>query len=206
MKKNHKKKKFLIMLLLAVTLSSCGSDDDDNDDSPQAETDTTGTNGTTGGTGTSGTTGGTTTSCMTNSQREKIRLFLNRASDLRTFQGTGSEEIREEDLVKENDLTGSFDFEQSGENTWIVNAAQCTVAPAPSCQSSQTVIAFRNGCLNVNGVKARIITTSDSSLSYSYLENGTVRERASLASGKLEVDQSIRRDGSTVYKFEFDED
>jgi hypothetical protein len=226
MKKTHKKN-FLMMLLLAVTLISCGGDDDDGDDSPQRDTDTTGSSGTTGSTGstgssgttgtsgssgttgtsgTSGTTGGTTASCMTNRQRENIRLFLNRASDLRTFHGTGTETIRESDVVEDNNIAGTFDFVQSGENTWIVNAAQCTVAPSPICQESQTVIAFRNGCLNVNGVRAKIISASDSSLTYSILENGTVRDRASLASGKLEFDETIRRDGETVYKLNFEED
>ena len=142
---------------------------------------------------------------MSNRQRENIRTFLNRASDLRTFNGSGTEKIREEDLEEVNDITGSFDFQQSSENTWIVNAGYCNT-DGTNCQESQTVIAFKNGCLNVNGVRARIISASDSSLSYRYLENGTVRERASLASGELVIDQSVTRDGVRVYEFDFDEE
>lgn len=202
-----KKRNLLLAVLMAFTLISCGSDNDDNDDdTPQQEEDTTGSNGTTGISGTTGTTGGTTTSCLTNTQRENIRTFLNRASDLRTFSGTGKEIIREEPGLPEvNDVTGTFDFVQSGENTWIVNAAYCNTSDGSNCQSSLTVIAFRNGCLNVNGVRARLNSASDSTLSYRYLENGTVNERASLATGKLLIRQTVRRDGITPYEFNFAE-
>lgn len=206
MKKLHKKKNFLMMLLLAATLISCGSDDDDGDDTPELETDTTGSNGTTGSSGTSGTTGGTTTSCMSSRQRENIRIYLNRASDLRIFIGVGTESIRETNgNLSTNPITGVFDYQQSGENTWIVNAEICTVTAPIACHSRQTVVTFRNGCLNVNGSKARIVSASDSSLTYSYFDARTVREQSSLSTGKLIYNATETKSGVTTYRLNFRE-
>jgi hypothetical protein len=207
MKRIHKKKNFLMMLLLALTLIACGSDDDDGDDTPERQEDTTGSNGTTGSSGTSGTTGSPTTSCMNSRQRENIRLFLNRTSDLRTFQGSGTETTRADDGTNtQNPITAIIDYQQSGENTWIVNAGICTVAAPPSCQNRQTVITFKNGCLNVNGARAKIISTSDSSLTYSYFDARTVRDQASIGTGKLIFNVTERRNGSTVYRLNVKED
>jgi hypothetical protein len=204
--KRHHKKNFLLMLLLAATLVSCGSDDDDSDDTPQTETDTTGSNGTTGSSGTSGTTGGTSSSCMSKSQQERISLYMNRASDLRTFTGVGTESTRDSSgSLNTNPITGVIDYQQSGENTWIINSEICTASAPVACHTRQTVVGFKNGCLNVNGAKARIVSVSDSSITYSYFDARTVREQASVSTGKLNYNINETKSGVTTYKLNFKE-
>lgn len=190
-----KKLHLLLAVLMGLSIISCGHDDDDNDDTPEQEVDTTGSNGTTGTTGTTG----TSTTCLTTRQRDNIRTFLIRASDLRTFNGTGTEIIREDDGTQTTtQVTAVIDYQQANENTWIVNAGICSQGMNPICQERQTVISFRNGCLNANGAKASNLSTSDSSLSYRYFDTRFVRERASLATDKLQYSQTETKNGITV--------
>jgi hypothetical protein len=200
-----KKHTWPLIVLLSLSLVSCGGgdDDDNNNDTPQRE-ETTGTNGTTG---TTGTTGGTTTSCLTNSQKEKIRDYLNRASDLRTFTGSGTETIKESDGTDTvNAITGTFDYQQANVNTWIANGSICRAAPSTLCFQRQIVYSFSSGCLNVNGVRAKILSTSDSSLSFSYFDTRTVTDRVSIATGKFTFKETERKNGTTTYILDFKED
>lgn len=193
----------LLALFLGIAIISCGHDDDDNNDTPQREEDTTGSNGTTGTSGTSGTTG-TTTSCLSSRQRENIRAFLIRASDLKTFTGTGTEMIRQDDGTQTvSQITAVLVYQQASENAWTLTAGICSVGPQSTCLERQTVITFKNGCLNVNGARARNVMATDSSLSYTYFDVRTVRDRSSLATGKLIYSETESKNGVTVRKFNF---
>ncbi len=198
------------MLLLACTLIACGSDDDDNDDSPPA---TTGTNGgpegeeTTGSSGTSGTTG-TRTSCLSSRQRENIRTFLNRLSDLRTFTGTGTDfRFDPPDSEETRNIQGTFNFSQSSENSWDVNWDYSDVDDPTFRETDSQRFALVNGCLTIDGVRARSVDTSDSNLSYRYSVNGRiVRDSTSLSSGKLRIRSTLIEDRSTLQRFFFVQD
>jgi hypothetical protein len=203
--------KFFMALVMTIALISCGGGSDgDKKDKQQQETTgssgTTGTSGTTGSSGTSGTTGGTTASCLTNTQKENIRDYLNRVSDLRTFTGVGTETIREADGTNTvNAITGTFDYVQSDENTWIANASICRAAPSTLCFQKQIVYAFKNGCLNVNGVRAKLSRATDSSLSFSYFDVRSVNERSSIATGKFTYLSSESKNRVTTYTLDFKE-
>ena len=154
--------KFSLIFALLFSMVSCGGGSDGSDGAdapaPQEEEDTGG--GTTGGTGggSSGGSGGGT-ACLTERQREDIRAFLNRASEL-PENGTASD--------PDIDWTSySVDFNVVSASSWTFIGEGCADTPeGPQCeQGEQILIEFRDGCFFWDNRKVTIRSSSSTRLS-----------------------------------------
>lgn len=156
--------KLTLPLLLLLTFSiSCGSDGDDGGDNitvntpPQEEEAPTPTP-----------TPRQPRACVTTSQRTNITNMLDTLSADSPMSGETVAEIFNPDGSVD---TGSFpatafSFSRADANTWGVSYAVCT--STDSCTSSNSSIRFgSDGCLLIDGLRARNLSTSNSRVAYS---------------------------------------
>lgn len=200
MKRN---KMLLALFTAALAVTSCGGDDDDNNDTPERQEDTTGSTGTTGTSGTTGTTGGRTTACLTSTRREEIRTFFNEVSE-RDIVGTGTWLVSGEEDANEEEVQGMYRLTSTGENSWRLQGEVC-VPETTNCRPTNEAYSFRNGCFFVGNSRATITSSSDTSLSFRYTDNGTISGSGSISSGKVKIRSSTRRNGNLTEQLIFNE-
>lgn len=192
-----------ILTLSAPLITSCGDDDDDND-SGQREEAPGGTGGTSGGGATGG---GGGSSCLSTTTRQNIRSFLDRAAGLVSVQGTAfATEINSDGTITNFTGLGGYTLSKEGKDSWRAGGGFCDVDN--NCFSSEWRGQIRaDGCFYSDGNRARIVSTSNSRISFNTTNSDRDRVQSSFAissDDKLSVVEAVIRDGLTIFNFRFE--
>ena len=192
----------LLFIPTLITITSCGSDDD-SDSSVTAEEDTTGT---TGGTG-----GGGSGSCLSTSQRNNIRIVLDRLSDRPSIEGNRTDRFRTQAGTYETqNSVGGYAFRRTSQNAYAIGGGFCT-ADNSECFDLEGTLAFRDGCFYYDGRQSRILSTSSRriSISTTYTDRGVrFRELSSVnisPIGRVTIRETIYQNGVLQSRMNFSE-
>ena len=172
-----------ILVLPIMVLTSCGSDDDDSG----------------GGGGRVDTE--TDPSCLTEEQRTDIVGILNNATERRVINGTASGSFRSSDgdIVTSDDFEGSYTVIQQNANTWQWTEEFCE--GGDDCRfNDEGTLGFANGCFNVDGSRATILSSTNSRVRYTTTDNGLTTTSSITVpdTGRARISSRVVINGQTI--------